>query len=90
MLEEGILKEVVEAGSWSGVLDQTRDNSAGEVVVSKVQGKGEKILMEGLYSSPCKAWATDSRRGKRWRGESKSALLLPKSAGCQISSGGIP
>ena len=81
---------MVGAGSWSGVLYQTRDSSAGEVIVSKIQGKEGKIMMEVLYLSPCKAWATDSRRGKRWRGESKSALLLPKSAGCQKSSGGIP
>jgi len=56
---------MVEAGSWSGVLDQTRDSSASEGIVSKVQGKEEKILMEGLYLSPCKAWVTGSRRGKR-------------------------
>ena len=81
---------MVEAGSCSGVLDQTRDSSAGERIVSKVQDKEGKILMEGLYLPPCKAWATNSRRGKRWRGESKSALLLPKSAGSQKSNGGIP
>ena len=83
---------MVEVGSnsWSGVLDQTRDSAAGEVIVSEVKDKKEKILMKGLYLSPCKAWATDSRRGKRWRGEPKSALLLSKSAGCQKSSGGIP
>ena len=80
---------MVGAGSWSGVLNQTRDSNAGEYIVSRVQGNKGKILMEELYLFPCNAWATDSRQGKRWRGEPKSALLLPKSAGSHKSNGGI-